>query len=245
MYTLCLIIGYQPIIKSLYELTDIPNLVELTDIDCLVSKIVMCLMKSHYKSYTELRMNTLPSIKPPNSHLGMSLLEALIIITIIAIMSSMTIPAYSSVVEAQQRMTSLHSLHHVTSLARSEAIKRNQHIAICPSMNGHSCLRSKDYSKGWIMFVNTDRDTPVQRDEAEIIVKHGNALKNSRFSLLANRYAFIFRPMGKRNTNGTFILCPILDKDKNSNKYQSVVISYTGRPRIEHQAQKQHIRICQ
>jgi len=180
----------------------------------------------------------------PEKQLGFHLLESLIVITIIAIISSFAIPAFSSVIDSQYRRTTLHSIHHLVSLARSEAIKRNAYIAICPSSDGETCLRSKDYSQGWIMFENRDKDYPVQRDEDEVLIEHNAAQNNSHFDLFSNRYAFTFRPSNKRNTNGTFITCPKAAIEKNNHKYQSVVISYTGRPRIEDEAQAKHHKIC-
>jgi len=187
------------------------------------------------------------SLKPhtaQQAQSGFHLLEHLIIVTIIAIISSFAIPAYSSVMESQHRRVTLHSIHHLVSLARSEAIKRNTYVAICPSLDGETCLRSKNYSQGWIIFENTNQDYPVQRDDKEALIDYHKPQNNSHFNLWSNRYGFTFRPTNKRNTNGTFITCPSQKERGNNDKYQSVVISYTGRPRIENKAQAKHHKIC-
>ena len=175
---------------------------------------------------------------------GFHFLESLIVILIIGIISSFALPAYSSLIESQHRHTTLHSLHHLVALARSEAIKRNKHVVICPSRNAISCEKTKDYSRGWIMFENTDQKYPAQRNADEALIDFNQAQKNAFFDIYANRYAFTFRPINKRNTNGTFITCPNTLSNINNHKYQSVVISFTGRPRIENIAQTQHHKIC-
>jgi len=178
---------------------------------------------------------------------GVNFVECLIVLVIISIITSLSLPSYHYLVDSQHRKTTLHSLHHILSFARIESALRNKHVVLCPSVDGESCQRSKNYSTGWIVFINLDQDYPIRRDSDEEIIRRSNSIQYSNFNLKANRYAFTFRPMQKRNTNGTFVICPkenILDDNQNDHKYQSVVLSYTGRPRIELEASLNHIGIC-
>jgi type IV fimbrial biogenesis protein FimT len=47
-------------------------------------------------------------------------------------------------------------------------------------------------------------------------------------TLAGNRSAFVFRPFGKRATNGTLVYC---DRRREA-AARALVISYTGRPRV-------------
>ena len=51
--------------------------------------------------------------------------------------------------------------------AQSEAIKRNGVVSLCPSRDGTTCTPSGEWSAGWLIFVNLDRDSPAARDAGE------------------------------------------------------------------------------
>ena len=57
-------------------------------------------------------------------------------------------------------------------LARSEAIKRNGVVSLCPSLDGASCAAGGTaWHRGWIVFVNLDRDSPAVRDAGEDLLQ--------------------------------------------------------------------------
>lgn len=172
-----------------------------------------------------------------------TLTELICCIAIISIIGSFAVPAYSSIISNQKMLTSIAAFQHSVMLARSESIKSSQHVAICPSLDGESChQQGYDFSYGWISFKNLDRDYPVVRDANEELIQ-SIFLKKSDFYLVSNRKTFTFRPMNKRNTNGTLMLCPN-QRANNNQQYQAVIISYTGRPRLDNDPKQNHIDIC-
>ena len=57
-------------------------------------------------------------------------------------------------------------------LARSEAIKRNGVVSLCPSTDGEQCCPAgTPWHRGWIVFVNGDRDAPAERDPGEDLLQ--------------------------------------------------------------------------
>ena len=54
------------------------------------------------------------------------------------------------------------------SLARSEAIKRNQRVAICPSDDGEQCSGNQ-YENGWIVFVDGNSNNSREVNTEELI----------------------------------------------------------------------------
>lgn len=178
-----------------------------------------------------------------NNHLGYTLVELLSCILLITIVVSTAVPAYSAIVTRQKITTSLGAFHHSVMLARYESAISNQFVAICPSLDGKNCSDNGfDFSHGWISFRNLDRDYPIKRDIDEKLVESIN-LDSTDFRLIANRKTFTFRPASKRNTNGTLMLCP---KQETNSKlsHQAVIISYTGRPRMDKNPKKNHLKIC-
>ncbi len=171
---------------------------------------------------------------------GYTLIELMTAVALISIIVGFSAPIYSNFLSNQSRSTALSAFHHFAITARSEAITRLNYVSICPSIDKKFCVQgSSDYSYGWIMFVNSDKDYPVVRDNNETLLQ-SFSLDARNYSLVANRNAFTFRPRHKRNTNGTLTVCP----ENISDKYQSLIISYTGRPRIDKNPKSSHIAIC-
>jgi len=173
---------------------------------------------------------------------GYTLTQLIYSILIVSILGTIAIPAYSSIMTKQEILSSLSAFHHSVMLARSESVKRNNFVVVCPSLDGENCLpEGRNFSKGWITFNNSDRDYPIVRDANEDLIESVQ-LQNHHFSLISNRRAFTFRPINKRNTNGTLMLCP--HQQKYNYQHQAVIISYTGRPRLDRKPKKKHIDIC-
>jgi type IV fimbrial biogenesis protein FimT len=129
---------------------------------------------------------------------------------------------------ALQANAKLHStanyLVHLVHQARHTALTRGFDVALCPSLTGRQCTGSADWSDGWIMFANKDQDAPVQVDAGETVLTFGQGIAGMRIA--ANRPAFVFRPYGRRATNGTLVICDTRRRG------QAVIISYTGKPRM-------------
>ncbi|MCQ8876531.1 GspH/FimT family pseudopilin [Pseudoalteromonas shioyasakiensis] len=63
-------------------------------------------------------------------HLGFTLLEVLITITIISILTAVAAPSFIDFIKRDRLVTSSNQLHSVYKLARSEAIKRDQSVQL-------------------------------------------------------------------------------------------------------------------
>jgi type IV fimbrial biogenesis protein FimT len=111
--------------------------------------------------------------------------------------------------------------------ARSEAIKRNGAVSLCPSVDGSACAPSgTPWQRGWIVFVNTDRDSPALRDPDETLLRTYAAWDTGQVS--ANRGTLTFRAFGQMGVTATFTFCD----DRGSQAARAVIISQTGRPRV-------------
>jgi type IV fimbrial biogenesis protein FimT len=67
---------------------------------------------------------------------GISLIEVMITIAIVAVLAAVAMPGMTSLVAAQRLKAASSDLYTSLLLARSEAIKRNTEIQITPSANG-------------------------------------------------------------------------------------------------------------
>ena len=157
---------------------------------------------------------------------GFSLYELLMTLALAALLVSIGLPSFSSLLARSQQAVEINALFHAFHLARKQSIMRRKVVSLCPSRDGESCLAGKDWSPGWIMFENTDRDSPPRVDPGEIIVRAHDVADSVR--IIANRQAFTLRATYKRATNGTFVICDT----RNRAPAKGLIVSYTGRPRV-------------
>jgi len=170
---------------------------------------------------------------------GLTIVEKLMLIAIIGVLSALSIPSYSEFLIKNHRRTALAAFHHSIMHARNEAFTKNQHLSICPSLDGKQCSNTKEFTNGWISFINFDRDSPVKRDQNEPLVQ-SIRLKKGNYKLIANRKAFTMRPYRKRSTNGTLVFCSLDD----SILAKAIIVSYIGRPRLDEKPKDKHLKLC-
>lgn len=157
---------------------------------------------------------------------GFTLYELMMTMVIVALLTGIAIPSFSATLARQKQRVEIDALFHAIHLARKESIMRRKVVSLCPSTDGDQCSGSRDWSTGWLMFENEDRDSPPRVDAGEPVLSRHSVGAGVRIS--ANRKGFTLRATFLRATNGTFVFCDI--KDRISPK--ALVVSYTGRPRV-------------
>lgn len=162
----------------------------------------------------------------PRRICGYTLYELLMTTTLIALLLALGIPSFSSMTARQQQRVEIDALFHAVHLARKESIMRRKVVSICPSHDGMSCAPGTDWSSGWLMFENSDRDLPPRVDAGEPILQRHKV--SDEMIIQANRRGFTLRATFLRATNGTLVVCDSQDRIP----AKGLVISYTGRPRV-------------
>ena len=157
--------------------------------------------------------------------LGYTLYELLMTLVLVAIIGGLGLPSLSGTLARSKMRTEVNALFHAVHLARKESIMRRRVVSLCPSVDGLRCRPGRDWSAGWLMFENSDRDEPPQRDPGEPLLQAH--LVHPMVRITANRRGFTLRATQKRATNGTFVVC---DRAARASPV-ALVVSYTGRPR--------------
>ncbi len=157
---------------------------------------------------------------------GYSLYELIITIGLVALVMSLGLPSFGSILANHRLKVEVDALFHAVHLARKESVVRRRAVTLCPSPDGQNCEPDFDWSEGWIMFVNLDRDSPAARDSDEPLLQRFYGILHNKVT--ANRRSFSFRTTALRATNGTFIFC---DKARRATA-RALIVSYTGRPRV-------------
>lgn len=157
---------------------------------------------------------------------GFTLFELLISVLLIATLLAVSIPSFSSLIARQRQRVELDALFHAVHLARKESIMRRRVVSLCPSDDGHSCNPGTDWSRGWLMFENGDRDSPPRIDPGEPVLRQHRVA--SGITIRANRRGFTLRTVFLRATNGTLVVCD----SAGHVAPRALVVSWTGRPRV-------------
>ena len=162
----------------------------------------------------------------PGKQTAYTLFELLMTLALAAIILSVGIPSFGSLVADNRLRAQANSLFHAVHLARKESITRRRVVSLCPSNDGENCNPTFDWSAGWIMFVNDARRDELTRSPTEPLLRYQKG--DAQTVVLANRRGFSLRSTELRATNGTIVFCD----PENRTAARALVISYTGRPRV-------------
>jgi type IV fimbrial biogenesis protein FimT len=162
---------------------------------------------------------------------GYTLPEMLLVVTLVATTLGYGVPAFRTLGLDTARAREVNGFVHALYFARSEAIKRNGVVSLCPSRDGGVCAPpGTPWQSGWIVFVNRDRDQPAVRDPDDDLLHAHSGWTGG--NVLANRATLSFRPFGQSGTTATFTFC-----DRRGDRFaRAVIISQTGRPRVSDQS---------
>lgn len=160
-------------------------------------------------------------------HKGFTLPELVFTMAITIGLVGWGVPTFRDLRLDAARTREVNQLVQAVHLARSEAIKRNGVVSLCPSPGGRWCADpGTPWHRGWIVFVNTDRDTPAVRDPAEELLRVYGPW--DRGAVGANRATLSFRPYGQMGVTATFTFCD----PRGARAARAVIVSQTGRPRV-------------
>lgn len=149
---------------------------------------------------------------------GLTLIELLAGLALVAIVATLAAPAFGSLIDAQRRQDAAQQLSSGLRLARAEAILRGQPVMVQ--------AREEDWSRGWRVFVDSNQN--LLHDINEPLLVERSAYPQVRVtgnSKVASQVGFDSTGRPLNNANGTLAVCL---KDAASSHSQ-VVIAVTGR----------------
>jgi type IV fimbrial biogenesis protein FimT len=165
---------------------------------------------------------------------GVTLIELLISISLLAILLALAAPAFSALVDTIRLNAAANSMLSSFWLARSEAIKRGTRVVVCKSASGTACASSGAWEQGWLVF--SDANNNAGRDPGEAILTVQPALaSNLRFSGNSTVASFVsFTSLGQTAIvsgapqAGTLTACAL---SAGSTEARQLVINFAGRIR--------------
>jgi len=157
---------------------------------------------------------------------GFTLLEALIVLTIICILLSLGMPALSKFIAHQKIVAANNTLVADLNFARSVAANQQQSMIVCPGNPTDGCSQTPMWEQGWIVFADSNQNRRLDQEESPLRVTQ-SVDKNIRISSSNYRKRVRFNPEGfAGGSNLSIHIChhAVLQGSK-------IVISNTGRVR--------------
>ena len=142
-------------------------------------------------------------------HLGFTLPELVFTLAIAAGLVGWGIPTFRDLQLNAERTREVNQFIQAVYLARSEAIKRNGVVSLCPSLDGQSCAPSgTPWQRGWMVFVNGDRDSPAVRDPGEELLRASEGEEGGTRDGPASRCC-LYRPSPMTSAMLSFAVTPL------------------------------------
>ena len=143
--------------------------------------------------------------------LGFTLIEAMVAISILAILAGLAAANFSSIINSSRIRAAALDFTTDLAMARSEAIKRNTEVTLA--------YGGSEWAGGWSLTASGVA-TPIQR-------RHALATGISSSSTAAN---FVFNGSGRPATTGTVTFCPPANVSTSGRR---ISIDTIGLPRSE------------
>lgn len=158
---------------------------------------------------------------------GFNLFELMLALSILGALLGIAVPSFKGMWLDSRRSTAVNAFIHSIFLARSSAFIYKRTVSICRSADGASCSNNTaNWERGWIVFVNDDRDEPPVVDRNERVLSVQGALSGA--TITSNRRAYSFKPHPRAVVNGTTVFCD----HRGSTHARAIIINIAGRPRV-------------
>lgn len=160
---------------------------------------------------------------------GFTLIEAMLAVTIVGILLGTAIPAWQQAAINVRATTVRSELAEAIVRGSTLAITAQTDVVLCPSDDGRACRNDADWSDGWIVFADPDRDRQHTGNEA-LLLTRPKLSGADRLLTSAGRPRMVFQPHGgNAGTNLTFTVC---NRNAPARLARSLVIANSGRWRL-------------
>lgn len=158
---------------------------------------------------------------------GVTLVELMMTLAVLAIVAGIAVPAFASVVRSNRVTSYFNLLVGTLQMARTEAVRGRATVLVCPGDPARGCSGSLSWHDGWIVVL---RPGPHgQPDAGSRIVSMQQALPGGiRIESSRGRQHVQYRPDGSaRGSNLSLRFC-LADQ---ATAERALVVNNAGRPR--------------
>ena len=160
---------------------------------------------------------------------GLSLLELIISLAVLAMLLGISIPDYSELMQSLSGDVTLRKLASAVQLGKATAITNGTTVTLCRSADGQSC--SGSWQDGVIIFTDRNRDRALEGDDR--LIRHitfPDGKGHIRFRAFQNKQYLQLSSLGITHyQNGNFTYCPYSGNDKFA---RQLIVNRTARLRF-------------
>lgn len=175
-------------------------------------------------------MTNFPSGYSLFSEKGFSIIELLVVIALIAIVSAIAAPNLQQFLIGAEIRSGVNDWTFALQRTKSEAIKQNRQVTLCPSSTGTACTATSAYEGGWIIKTGTTAWVAGDRIIADYIPLRRLTMTSNKANAAAITYLPNGVPIG--NFAGMRIIVMEDAQDPRDNLTRYICIARTGRARV-------------
>ena len=161
--------------------------------------------------------------------LGFTIIELLVVITIMSLMFSMAAPAFSSLVQRYQVRGEVDQFISLLAVARQTAISKGVVVTVCPKHSSEKdrCGSRNAWHLGTLVFEDLNGNRLMDGTDALIAGTAPLEHNTVQWRAFRNRSYLRFNPTGLTDwQNGHFLFCPV---NQQANLIRQLVLNYAGR----------------
>lgn len=166
------------------------------------------------------------------------MIELMLVVALAAVLLTLGIPGVQQLMQNTARSSSANEALAALQRARSEAVKRNNIVTLCPSSDGATCTGGTAWENGWIAFLDDDLDSIDEAadgdgslDAGEEVFQTGSSLGGP--TLRTTFTGLQYRSNGRMQTlagasEAEFILCD----ERGPDEARVILIFRSGRTQV-------------
>ncbi len=167
---------------------------------------------------------------------GFTLIEALVVVAIIAVTSAIVIPGMSGFVYDSRVSGNVNEFIGAMTLARTEAVKRGRLVTICRSADADNatptCADGSDWATGWIVFQEGSSSSDVGSfGSGDVLLQRRGALISGMIAQSSPAISGVtFNSLGEQIGSTTAVMG--FDFSVNNKSARKVCINRNGRVKV-------------
>jgi type IV fimbrial biogenesis protein FimT len=163
---------------------------------------------------------------------GFTLIELMVTLTVLGVLALVAAPSFNDAILSNRLTGFANSFVASANLARSETIKRNTAVTVCPSSDGATCAGSGGWHQGWIVMCKYKTTAPgvCVSDGTENLVIYKQAALNTGYHFTGTETSLVFQAVGGVSAQDSLTLCrasPV------GNQERTVTVKASGRVSVD------------